>query len=64
MVKKIKLLTALLLTLTLLVSAAALAEEQSPWQYDSYNYYLKLEGTLNGDVTVPAEVNGYAVNAI
>ena len=45
------------------VSMPALAEE-SLWSYDSGNMYLKIDGEPSGDVTIPAEVDGYPVNAI
>ncbi|MGN0801548.1 MAG: leucine-rich repeat protein [Candidatus Faecivicinus sp.] len=53
----------LLLALLLLACASALAEEPK-WSYDNGNMYLKLDGNLSGDVTVPSEVDGYSVNAI
>ena len=53
----------LLLALLLLACMPALAEEPK-WSYDNYNMYLKLDGDLSGDVTIPSEVDGYLVNAI
>ena len=53
----------LLLTLLLLACMPALAEEPL-WSYDSGNMYLKIDGEPSGDVTIPAEVDGYPVNAI
>ena len=53
------LLAVLLLTLTL----PGLAEEQL-WSYDSGNMCLELKGSVSGDVTIPAEVDGYPVNAL
>ena len=53
----------LLLALLLLACMPALAEEPK-WSYDNDNMYLKLDGDLSGDVTIPSEVDGYLVNAI
>ena len=53
----------LLLALLLLACMPALAEEPK-WSYDNYNMYLKLDGDLSGNVTIPSEVDGYLVNAI
>ena len=61
--KRTKFLLALLLALCLL-GGAALAEEGAAWAYDNSNYYLKRVGELSGDVTIPSEVDGYAVNAL
>ena len=61
--KKARLILVALLAFCLL-GGLALAEETASWSYDSGNMYLKLNGSLSGDVTVPAEVDGYAVNAI
>lgn len=52
----------LALALCLLVNPAPAEEPQ--WSYNTLNMYLELEGSLSGDVSVPAEVDGYAVNAI
>ena len=51
----------LLLALLLLACMPALAEEPK-WSYDNDNMYLKLDGDLSGDVTIPSEVDGYLVN--
>ena len=61
--KKMKWIVLALLTLCLLGSAA-LAEEAPVWSYDSGNACLKLAGEISGEVTIPAEVDGYPVNAI
>ena len=61
--KKARLILVALLAFCLL-GGLALAEETASWSYDSGNMYLTLNGSLSGDVTVPAEVDGYAVNAI
>ena len=53
----------LLPALLLLAGLPALAEEPK-WSYDNDNMYLKLDGDLSGDVTIPSEVDGYLVNAI
>ena len=58
-----KRIAGLLCALLLLLCASALAEEPQ-WTYDSGNMYLKPNGTLSGDVTIPAEVDGYEVNAL
>ena len=50
----------LLLALLLLACMPALAEEPK-WSYDNDNMYLKLDGDLSGDVTIPSEVDGYLV---
>ena len=60
MYRKLYLLLALLIFVLCL---PALAEEPL-WSYDSGNMYLVPESELSGDVAVPAEVDGYAVNAI
>ncbi|MDO5322408.1 MAG: leucine-rich repeat domain-containing protein, partial [Clostridia bacterium] len=54
----------MLLALALLLCATAALAEEPQWSYDSGNMFLMPEGALNGDVAVPAEVDGYAVNAI
>ena len=54
----------MLLALALLLCATAALAEEPQWSYDSGNMYVMPEGELSGDVTVPAEVDGYAVNAI
>lgn len=59
----VKRIIGLFLALLLLACMPALAEEPQ-WSYDSGNMYLKLDGALSGDVTIPAEVDGYPVNAI
>ena len=61
--KKMKWIVLALLTLCLLGSAA-LAEEAPVWSYDSGNACLRLAGEISGEVTIPAEVDGYPVNAI
>ena len=53
----------LLLALLLLACMPALAEEPK-WSYDAGNMYLIPAENLSGDVTIPSEVDGYAVNAI
>ncbi|MDD6049925.1 MAG: leucine-rich repeat domain-containing protein [Clostridiales bacterium] len=52
-----------LLVVLMLICVSAVADEPQ-WSYDSGNMYLKVAGTLSGDVTIPAEVDGYPVNAI
>ena len=47
-----------------LTAGVARAEEASPWSYDAGNMYLIPAENLSGDVTIPSEVDGYAVNAI
>ena len=54
----------MLLALALLLCATAALAEEPQWSYDSGNMYVMPEGALSGDVAVPAEVDGYAVNAI
>ena len=54
----------MLLALALLLCATAALAEEPQWSYDSGNMFLMPEGALSGDVAVPAEVDGYAVNAI
>ncbi|MGN0745186.1 MAG: leucine-rich repeat domain-containing protein [Aristaeellaceae bacterium] len=54
----------LLLALTVLVWGASAMAEEAVWSYDADNMYLKLDGEISGDVTVPAEVDGYQVSAI
>ena len=58
-----KRIAGLVCALLLLLCASALAEEPQ-WTYDSGNMYLKPNGPLSGDVTIPAEVDGYEVNAL
>ena len=58
-----KRITGLLLSLILLFCVSAQAEEPV-WSYDGNNMYLKLDGTLSGDVVIPSEVDGFAVSAI
>ena len=62
--KPMKRILWMLLALAVLMCATAALAEEPQWSYDSGNMYLELEGNPNGDVTVPAEVDGYAVNAI
>ena len=62
--KPMKRILWMLLALAVLLCATAALAEEPQWSYDSGNMYLELEGNPNGDVTVPAEVDGYAVNAI
>ena len=59
--KSLWLILALLLTA---LALPALAEEQSPWEYDDLNYCLELNGALSGDVVIPSEVDGWMVSAI
>ena len=54
----------MLLALAMLLCATAALAEEPQWSYDSGNMILVPEGELSGDVAVPAEVDGYAVNAI
>ena len=54
----------MLLALAILLCATAALAEEPQWSYDSGNMCLEPEGALSGDVAVPAEVDGYAVNAI
>ena len=54
----------MLLALAVLLCATAALAEEPQWSYDSGNMILVPEGELSGDVAVPAEVDGYAVNAI
>ena len=54
----------MLLALAVLLCATAALAEEPQWSYDSGNMFLMPEGALSGDVAVPAEVDGYAVNAI
>ncbi|MDD5897403.1 MAG: leucine-rich repeat protein, partial [Clostridia bacterium] len=56
-------ITGMLVALLVLICVSALAEEPL-WSYDGDNMYLKLEGTLSGDVVIPSEVNGHPVNAM
>ncbi len=58
-----KWLPALLAVLLLTLAMPGLAEEQL-WSYDSGNMCLELKGSVSGDVTIPAEVDGYPVNAL
>ena len=58
-----KRMLAMLAALCLMLALPALAEE-AVWSYDPYNLYVRLEGTLSGDVVVPGEVDGCEVNAI
>lgn len=52
-----------LLLCLLSLALPALAEE-AVWSYDAYNLYVRLDGTLSGDVVVPDEVDDCLVNAI
>ena len=61
--KNLKLFLLTLLALCLVCSAAG-AEQASPWAYDAGNLCLKRVGEVSGDVVIPAEVDGYPVNAI
>ena len=54
----------MLLALAILLCATAALAEEPQWSYDSSNMILEPEGELSGDVVVPTEVDGYAVNAI
>ena len=58
-----KRMLAMLAALCLMLALPALAEE-AVWSYDAYNLYVRLDGTLSGDVVVPGEVDGCEVNAI
>lgn len=40
------------------------AEESTVWKYEDRNKYLEREGELQGDVEVPAEVDGHSVTAL
>ena len=59
-----RILIALLAIALLVPLSAALAEEASVWSYDYNNAYLSCTGELSGDVVIPGEVDGFAVNAI
>ena len=61
MLKKNLALALLCLLVTLCLPALS---EEPLWTYDQGNMYLKPSGTLSGDVTIPAEVDGYEVNAL
>ena len=61
MLKKTLALALLCLLVTLCLPALS---EEPLWTYDQGNMYLKPNGTLSGDVTIPAEVDGYEVNAL
>ena len=54
----------MLLALALLLCATAALAEEGLWSYDSGNMCAMPVGELSGDVAIPAEVDGYAVNAI
>ncbi|MGN0793238.1 MAG: leucine-rich repeat protein [Aristaeellaceae bacterium] len=61
--KRIRILLVLALALCLLYGSA-LAEGGASWSYDTDNFYLKVNGEMSGDVTIPAEVDGCAVTAL
>ena len=61
MLKKTLALALLCLLVTLCLPALS---EEPLWTYDQGNMYLKPNGTLSGDVTIPAGVDGYEVNAL
>ena len=54
----------MLLALALLLCATVALAEEGLWSYDSGNMCAMPAGELSGDVAIPAEVDGYAVNAI
>ncbi|MGN0996812.1 MAG: leucine-rich repeat domain-containing protein [Candidatus Ventricola sp.] len=54
----------LMVFLLLLCLALPAMAEENLWRYDENNWYLKLNGSLAGEVWVPGEVDGWAVNAI
>lgn len=61
--KRIRILLVLALALCLL-HGPALAEGGASWSYDTGNFFLKVNGEMSGDVTIPAEVDGCAVTAL
>lgn len=66
-----KKIAAILLAFCLLLGVAALAEEgvappmgEAVWLYDEWSFGIYAEGALQGDVTIPANVNEYAAYAL
>ena len=64
MMKKMRQILWMLLTLTVLTFGASALAEEAVWSYDAYNLCLTVSGNLAGDVVIPAEVDGCEVTAI